>query len=365
MMEHGSLGWTKEHMAFVIVSLASGISILYFLLTFRGSGSNAVVYLTHTVVGGMILLAAYVAWRKHGGADNRRKIVTVLAVFVAIGVMLATGRAHWLPQASYFLYPVFLPVFMDWIFRRRDGRDGKDILAATAAACLGSLLLQRVLLAVGYYEFPTRRFALCPALFFLLVTDIVIWDEWKKWKALQGRRMVLSIVLAAYNAVGAGWCLFQNRRYCRILMGLIKGDASTAYWEGYRISAIRSVVLGDFSGLEEAYPHESYWMPLERDTLAAVWYHYGWVPVIALVALLLAVVFLLLGKGRKRMPDDIRYLAVGYVIRMALCVFAALNLLVSEGMAFPFTGVESPEIVFLAIVLHETKYRREVGHGIV
>ena len=173
------------------------------------------------------------------------------------------------------------------------------------------------------------------------------------------RHILLLAVLTVYNAVGIGWSLLHNQRYLQILSGMLNG--TFADWKFYRLSVMEAFFHRDIVHLEAMYPNEKYWIPLESDTLASIYIHYGWIPVCILVTLLLAVVCLLIDMSREVRLNIVRYLAIGYVIRMILCLFAAVNLLVYEGMIFPFTRIESPEVIFLGIVMYEVRREREKG----
>ena len=357
MTDYGLAGKVNTHKEILIVALSAGISILYFLLTFGGKSSNVISYFVHMAVVGFLFLILYWIWLKCKATIRKRhNTVLALTVFIVLCILCVFDRVYWLPHASYFLFPVLLPGFIDHI-SQRFGKD-RDIhfLLTIGMVCLGSLLFAWVVLGAGYDKYPSLRYALCPAIFFLSISDIAICDWWKKQEMSGKRHILLLAVLTLNNAVGIGWSLLHNQRYFQIISGLLNGTFDD--WKLYRLSVMEAFFHRDIVHLEAMYPNEKYWIPLESDTLASIYIHYGWIPVCILVTLLLAVVCLLIDMSREVRLNIVRYLAIGYVIRMILCLFATVNLLVYEGMIFPFTRIGSPEVIFLGIIMSEVRRER-------
>lgn len=196
----------------------------------------------------------------------------------------------------------------------------------------------------------------------LFLTDIMLWDRGRvKWKEA-GCRIKTMAFMAAINVGVLIYLLIANERLQNILSGIagiFSGSvraASQVDWLGYRKAVFRAFFLNDLTELDNKYRREYYTYSVDGNGLTSIRFHFGMLPLLAMVLLLILLVIILWKWNHKNITLNqcARYFAFGYLIKMFIACISQAGMFVSPYMDFPFTRWDIAEIILPILLFWES-----------
>lgn len=213
----------------------------------------------------------------------------------------------------------------------------------------------------------------------LLLTDIMLWNRGRvKWKQAGCYKKTIAF-LASINVGVLIYLLIVNERLQNILSGIagvFSGNVqavSQMDWLGYRKAALRAFFLNDLTELDSKYGREYYIYSVDGNGLTSIRFHFGMLPLLAMVLFLVLLVIILWKWNHKNITLNqcARYFAFGCLIKMFMACISQAGMFVSPYMDFPFTGWDIAEIMLPILLFWESfcvggwKREKLVAHGTV
>ena len=206
---------------------------------------------------------------------------------------------------------------------------------------------------------------ICGLLYLLFLAEFVIWKEVYGEREQRENRVRALLILLLVNTGAAVYLLVRNERLREVLyyLGFPFREGSPAMrteWREYRKATAGAFFTNDLAVLDSTYRNDGFYYILNGSHgLASIRFHAGMFPLLVMLLLLTVTVMLLL--SRRRDGGDfskcVGYLAVGWLVKMAMSVILQMNMVLSPCIEFPFTGTDMTELVVLALVLHEGRRR--------
>lgn len=303
--------------------------------------------------------------------ENRKRNTALawigsLLVFVCFTFMevsyLSSCSMWWEVRRQYWNEAVYLasPILLVFFWNMLDRHIAKELpyyvqrvsLIYFTAVLLVIYAVTRLDLsgAVSSFVYDIGKLVFC-----MLLAELILWKELYQKRETAGSRIRAALFLLSIDAGVFAALYLQNERLREVvqyLSTLLTGRCQ-ADWIAYRKAAFCAVLAKDTSALDSLYKKEAYWIALSSHGIADIWFHIGGLPILFIVFFTAALVLLLWNWKRENgvLNQCARYLAVGYVLKMALAVLFETNLMCAVSVEFPFTGRDIAESFVLGLLL--------------
>lgn len=220
----------------------------------------------------------------------------------------------------FLCWPVFLTV-VTGVLCPRMTKD-KQYSVKKISAVYFSIVLPLCWLLTGIsINFATGAFRddICNLIYLLVLAEFVIWKEVYEKQERRQNRIGALLFMLLLNAGAALYLLARNERLREVL-----------YYMGFPF-------MDGSHGL------------------ASIRFRFGMLPLLIMVVLLTVTAVILWSRSRESgmFSKCAGYLAFGYLLRMVMFVVLQMNMVWSPYIEFPFTGMDIPEFVVLALLLYE------------
>ena len=342
------------------LAIAAASCVLWALVT--GSGAEelypiAFVQLIETAAWS--LLAA----REYSGEEERKKtlwrgwLLCVLFCYWVLGERTLRGMFYNTPW--YSLYWSSLPLIYAWLLRllKKQKLSHRMVCLVYFAFCL----------VVFWNNMSGRHSGPSGEIYFLLMPLIVYAGERQR-----SEKSISGVVFPLAYTLVCAWMTFLNSERLRMVLYNLGGPAidipnsPRVDWLRYRLGGLRSFFAGNIYYYEGQPGADNI---IEPALIEEPVYPYYWLYFFILVLVVAVVSILLL---RMRWSDSAQnrgknYLAVSYLLRVAIIIPGALFMYGVSGVAFPFEPFSLMDLLVLWLLFSEQgagkELRRKTGEA--